>query len=107
MKKAVKKKELRTITLRIKRIWYDLIKSGEKKIEYRECKPFYDALFNEKADILKLHYQGKFHLLVEIKKIRKIKTPKKIVKMITDLGMDADMYIYAIYLGKIIKQGVK
>lgn len=31
------------LTLRIKRMWFDKIKSGEKKTEYREVKPFYQS----------------------------------------------------------------
>ena len=30
------------LTLPIKRKWYDMIASGEKKEEYREIKPYYD-----------------------------------------------------------------
>lgn len=33
------------LTLPIKRKWYDMILSGEKKEEYRECKPYYHARF--------------------------------------------------------------
>lgn len=31
------------IILTIKKKWFDLIKSGEKKEEYREIKPYYDS----------------------------------------------------------------
>lgn len=31
------------IILPIKRKWFDMIRSGEKKEEYREIKPYYDA----------------------------------------------------------------
>ncbi len=30
------------LTLPIKKKWFDMIKSGEKKEEYREIKPYYD-----------------------------------------------------------------
>lgn len=33
------------LTLTIKRKWFDMILSGEKKEEYREIKPYYDARF--------------------------------------------------------------
>lgn len=33
------------ITLPIKKQWFDMIKSGEKKEEYREIKPYYDSRF--------------------------------------------------------------
>lgn len=31
------------LTLTIKKQWYDMIVSGEKKEEYREIKPYYDS----------------------------------------------------------------
>ena len=36
------------LTLPIKKKWFDMIKSGVKKEEYREIKPYYDSrFFNE------------------------------------------------------------
>ena len=37
------------LTLPIKKKWFDMIKSGEKKEEYREIKPYYQIRLNEKA----------------------------------------------------------
>lgn len=31
------------LTLSIKKKWFDMIKSGEKKEEYRDIKPYYDS----------------------------------------------------------------
>lgn len=39
------------LTLPIKKKWFDMIKSGEKKEEYREIKPYYDSRFNFKDEI--------------------------------------------------------
>lgn len=39
------------LTLPIKKKWFDMIKSGEKKEEYREIKPYYQVRLNEKAYI--------------------------------------------------------
>ena len=33
------------LTLPIKKKWFDMIRSGEKKEEYREIKPYYDSRF--------------------------------------------------------------
>ena len=33
------------LTLPIKKKWFDMIKSGEKKEEYRDIKPYYDSRF--------------------------------------------------------------
>lgn len=38
------------LTLTIKKKWFDMIKSGEKKEEYREIKPYYDKRFGWKDD---------------------------------------------------------
>lgn len=35
------------LTLTIKKKWFDMIKCGFKKEEYREIKPYYDRLFRE------------------------------------------------------------
>jgi len=35
------------LTLPIKKKWFDMIKSGEKKEEYREIKPYYDSRFDK------------------------------------------------------------
>lgn len=37
------------LTLPIKKKWFDMIKSGEKKEEYREIKPYYQVRLNEWA----------------------------------------------------------
>lgn len=36
---------MKTLTLPLKRKWFDMIKSGEKKEEYREIKPQYLRMF--------------------------------------------------------------
>ena len=35
------------LTLPIKKKWFDMIASGEKKQEYREIKPYYDSRFKD------------------------------------------------------------
>ena len=34
---------MKTLTLSLKKQWFDMIKSGEKKEEYREIKPYYTS----------------------------------------------------------------
>ena len=36
---------MKTLTLSLKRKWFDLIKAGVKKEEYREIKPYYESRF--------------------------------------------------------------
>ena len=38
------------LVLPIKKKWFDMILSGEKKEEYREIKPYYDSRLNKKVN---------------------------------------------------------
>ena len=88
----------RSVTLRIKKIFFDEIASGEKKIEYRSVKSFYTSLFEgREISKLVLHYQKKSRLVVEVKGIDVIRRPK---------FLDAESFtpkVYAIHLGRIIE----
>lgn len=44
------------LTLPIKKKWFDMIKSGEKKEEYREIKPYYMSRFS-RFDVRADYYQ--------------------------------------------------
>lgn len=37
------------LVLPIKKKWFDMILSGEKKEEYREIKPYYDSRLNKEV----------------------------------------------------------
>lgn len=45
------------LTLPIKKKWFDMIKSGEKKEEYREIKPYYDSRFSFTDDGITRTYE--------------------------------------------------
>lgn len=45
--------------LNLKKKWFDLIASGEKKEEYREVKPFYDRIFSRSYSDIKIG--GKYY----------------------------------------------
>lgn len=47
------------LTLPIKRVWFNKIKSGEKKEEYREIKPYYDSRFGKAIYGLPLKFISK------------------------------------------------
>ena len=47
---------MKTITLSLKRKWFDMIKSGEKKEEYREVKGKYIDQF---CELLNVHEPNK------------------------------------------------
>ena len=38
---------MKTLTLSLKKKWFDMIKAGTKKEEYREIKPYYEKRFLE------------------------------------------------------------
>jgi len=57
------------ITLRIKKKFFDQIVSGEKITEFRSFSNYYKNLFSKNPTYLKLHYQEKIALIVEISKI--------------------------------------
>lgn len=64
------------ITLRIKKIFFDQIVSGEKKIEYRELNDYYRTLFDTKARLIHFHYQKIETLICGILSIDTIDNPK-------------------------------
>ncbi len=65
--------EKKLLTLRIKKIYFNKILSGEKICEYREKKLFYDRIFRKEYEYMKLHYQGKEKIIVKLKQIKVIK----------------------------------
>jgi ASC-1-like (ASCH) protein len=90
----------RVVTLRIKRKYFDAIKSGEKTAEYRDGKDFYVSLFEgPRVKFLKLHYQGRETLVVRVKSIRLIARPKRFV----DSPMFSTKKIFKISLGRVVR----
>jgi len=57
------------ITLAIKKIYYDQIKNGVKKTEYRQFSDYYKKLFDKNPKEIMFHYQTKEKMHVKIKKI--------------------------------------
>jgi len=66
---------MKILHLRIKKRWFDLIKRGIKRQEYRDIKPYYDVRFFKKeydAILFKLGYtKDAPELLMELKDITK------------------------------------
>ena len=52
------------IILPIKKKWFDMIKSGEKKEEYREIKPYWFKRLSK--NIIIFHYDGHNRHLIEV-----------------------------------------
>lgn len=64
-------------SLRIKKFYFDQIRSGEKKIEFRKNTEFYRRLFSKKIETLTLHYQRRERLKVKVRRICLIDRPKR------------------------------
>lgn len=81
--------------LRIKKRYYDQIKSGYKAVEYRSMKPYYIRRFeNKNIQRVIFHYQKKIYLLTEVQKIETIECPEHI----KNLGIEFTPLVYAIHL---------
>jgi len=83
-------------TLRIKKVFYDKIKTGEKNTEYRSDKLYYQRLFAKKVTSVILHYQARKYLLVEVLEINRIPKPERF-KNSEILTTD---YVYEIKIGQ-------
>ena len=85
-----------TITLRIKRVYFDAIAAGTKSIEYRDVKPFYDKLLSRpNITHLKLHYQQPRQMICEVRGIFKKRVPPELRN---DPDVPFSEYVYAIML---------
>lgn len=60
------------LTLQIKKKWFDMILSGEKKEEYREIKPYYISRFIKWIGFSKLEEKTVVELLEETESIEPI-----------------------------------
>ena len=79
--------ETRIVTLRIKRVYFDKILSGEKRVEYRHFKDYYVKMFEGyEPTVLRLHYQQGPMLQVGIKSIKVIPTPERLLNSPLSFG---------------------
>ena len=81
--------------LTIKKKWFDLIKSGEKKEEYRDRKPYWlSRLFNKDGSI-------KMYEFIEFRNGYSPKSPTLLVEF-GGLGMTEDKII--IHIGRMVDE---
>jgi len=103
LKEDLKKKgSPKDITLRIKKEFYDSIRKGSKKKEYRDFKPFYHKLFKDGVKSIKLHYQGTEFFRIAVKDIKVINTPRWLTALALISGFSFTDRVYEISLGKIL-----
>lgn len=65
-------------TMRIKKVYYDAIRDGTKKYEFRSCTPYWLKHLKRDAKYLILHYQKSNKLICKIKSIKIIQRPSNI-----------------------------
>ena len=58
---------MKTLTLSLKRKWFDLIKSGEKKEEYMEIKAKYFAMFCDHLNVYAINKLNNFDVSFHLK----------------------------------------
>ena len=91
---------MRTITLRIKRVYFEAIKSGEKKIEYRDNTMFYRKFFvrGDAISNIVFHYQNpQDKIKVAVKEIYVIQKPD----FLKDSKLVRTESVFAIQLGEV------
>ena len=63
---------MRILHLTLKKKWFDLIASGEKREEYREIKPYWNKRLNKHYDAIKFrngYSKGAPELIIELKEV--------------------------------------
>lgn len=58
---------MKTLTLSLKKKWFDLIKAGAKKEEYREIKPLYLAAFCDHLNVYEVNKSNNFDVSFHLK----------------------------------------
>ena len=91
--------EQKILHLTLKKKWFDLIKSGEKKVEYREIKPYWFKRLFEKSGEFK-----QFDYIIFTNGYRKDSPKMKVeIKNIFFPIEFEEKQCYAIKLGKVVK----
>lgn len=64
-------------SLRIQKKYMDLIRLGEKRVEYRKNSKFYQRMFSKPLREITLHYQRAERLTFQVRSIRLIDRPAR------------------------------
>jgi ASC-1-like (ASCH) protein len=80
--------------LTITKKYFDLIASGEKKVEYRKAIPYYDKKFAKEPKEIIFHYRRPIYLICQIEKIERIKRLETLEKS----KFVTTPYCYAIHI---------
>lgn len=91
-------REKKILHLTLKKKWFDMIASGEKKEEYREIKPYWNKRLNKKYDLIKFrngYSKNSPTMLIELKEIVQSLG-------IIEWGAPEAQPVYILRLGKIL-----
>jgi hypothetical protein len=99
------------LTLPIKKKWFDMILSGEKKEEYREIKPYYTSRFENELEIDRFMY-GEDYLHIILRNGHSKSSPYMKVKCILrdgygkeEWGAEPNKVYYVLKIVEILEVG--
>ena len=96
----------RILHLPIKKKWFDLIKSGEKKVEYREVKPYWEKRLLHRDHLFAIDFLSQrkiFDYIIFTNGYRKDSPKLKVEWKGLDYGKFEGKNCFAIKLGKIVE----
>jgi len=90
---------MKVLHMTLKKQWFDMIASGEKKEEYREIKPYWINRLNKQYDVI--HFRNGYSktaptMIIELKSVTRSLG-------IIEWGAPPDEPVYILRLGKIIE----
>ena len=85
--------------LTLKKKWFDLIKSGQKKEEYREMKPYWHKRLNKKFDVIRFRNGYSKNAPVMVVEIQEILSGLGIIEW----GAPEKENVYILRLGKVLE----
>jgi ASC-1-like (ASCH) protein len=91
---------MKIVHMSIKREFFNQIKSGRKRVEWRRHCAYYARLLKEKPDFIQFHYFRNIKLLVEVQSVEIVKTPMMLMETMEEKEYWGD-WVYKIKLGAI------
>ena len=84
--------------LTLKKKWFDMIASGEKREEYREMKPYWHKRLNKKYDVIKFRNGYSKDAPTVIVELKEVLSGLGIIEW----GAPEETRVYILKLGKIL-----
>ena len=90
---------VRILHLTLKKQWFDMIKSGEKREEYREIKPYWNKRLNKSYDVVRFRNGYSKDSPVLAVELKEVMTSLGIIEW----GAPEGERVYILKLGEIIE----